>query len=102
MAIKKKAIAPTPVIITDPKEAVQVLQRFMRESNFSPFQINGSRARYARVSQIVDWGLANGIAYDKGWLGRSLNAAAKAGMRVTAMTATGSDGERFTIYRNSR
>jgi hypothetical protein len=86
-------------VVTDPKEAMTILASDLNSS--TPIKMPGSKARYATVSMIRSWGLQNGVDYDRGWLGRSLNLAEDSGLKVTSQPWM-IDDRRTLAYRHSK
>ena len=96
---------PTKSVISDPTEAYNMFREFCRTSNTRPITLRNSRAKYYTVSQIVDWALtAKNIELDRGWFGRALNQAIRAGKQVSVNSVINNDwkGKPVQVYRNCK
>lgn len=90
------------VKVSTPEIAYSLFREFLKSS---PQHINmeGSRAKYYTIEQMVEYFVTVGKKVDKGWLGRALTNAANSGkFNVSYVEASKSNGSKINVYRNSR
>lgn len=96
---------PTKSVISDPTEAYNMFREFCRTSNVPYYKVGSSRAKYYTVNQILHWALVvKNIELNRGWFGRALNKAIRAGKQVSVNSIANNawKGKPIQIYRNSR
>lgn len=89
---------PTKVVVTDPKQAVQMLKTYINESD-EYVRVKGNRKKHATVMMMCNWYLKSyNQAVNPGWFGRTLNYVSNTSNKVTTAQVE-VDGLVRTAYR---